>query len=135
MAAVLTVGAGVGSTGFDSLLQAQRPGGLADRVGHPAAAHAGRLARRRAAGAGGAVAQGLFRNPLADPFLLGSASGAALGWRWPGAVWGVTGLRHCWVAPVLGLTGAAFIGAVGACCWPGAGAGACSTRCGCCWPA
>ncbi len=27
----------------------------------------------------GAVAQGLFRNPLADPFLLGSASGAVLG--------------------------------------------------------
>ena len=27
----------------------------------------------------GAVAQGLFRNPLADPYLLGSASGASLG--------------------------------------------------------
>lgn len=27
----------------------------------------------------GAVAQGVFRNPLADPFLLGSASGAVLG--------------------------------------------------------
>ena len=30
-------------------------------------------------GLAGAVAQGLFRNPLADPYLLGSASGAALG--------------------------------------------------------
>ena len=30
-------------------------------------------------GLAGAVAQGLFRNPLADPFLLGSASGASLG--------------------------------------------------------
>jgi iron complex transport system permease protein len=29
-------------------------------------------------GLAGAVAQGLFRNPLADPFLLGSASGASL---------------------------------------------------------
>ncbi|MDP2008249.1 MAG: iron ABC transporter permease [Rubrivivax sp.] len=29
-------------------------------------------------GLGGAVAQGLFRNPLADPYLLGSAAGAAL---------------------------------------------------------
>jgi len=29
-------------------------------------------------GLAGAVAQGLFRNPLADPYLLGSASGAAL---------------------------------------------------------
>ena len=30
-------------------------------------------------GLAGAVAQGLFRNPLADPYLLGSASGASLG--------------------------------------------------------
>jgi ABC-type enterochelin transport system permease subunit len=30
-------------------------------------------------GLAGAVAQGLFRNPLADPFLLGSASGASFG--------------------------------------------------------
>ena len=30
-------------------------------------------------GLAGALAQGLFRNPLADPYLLGSASGAALG--------------------------------------------------------
>ena len=29
-------------------------------------------------GLAGAVAQGLFRNPLADPYLLGSATGAAL---------------------------------------------------------
>ncbi len=30
-------------------------------------------------GLAGAVAQGLFRNPLADPYLLGAASGASLG--------------------------------------------------------
>jgi len=30
-------------------------------------------------GLSGAIAQGLFRNPLADPYLLGSASGAVLG--------------------------------------------------------
>ena len=30
-------------------------------------------------GLSGALAQGLFRNPLADPYLLGSAAGAALG--------------------------------------------------------
>ena len=30
-------------------------------------------------GLSGAIAQGLFRNPLADPYLLGSASGAGLG--------------------------------------------------------
>src|SRR5207253_6900800 len=30
-------------------------------------------------GLAGAIAQGLFRNPLADPYLLGSATGAAFG--------------------------------------------------------
>ena len=30
----------------------------------------------------GAVAQGLFRNPLADPSLLGVSAGARLGLRW-----------------------------------------------------
>ena len=30
-------------------------------------------------GLAGAIAQGLFRNPLADPYLLGSAAGAGLG--------------------------------------------------------
>ena len=30
-------------------------------------------------GLAGALAQGLFRNPLADPYLLGSSAGAALG--------------------------------------------------------
>jgi ABC-type Fe3+-siderophore transport system permease subunit len=38
-------------------------------------------------GLAGAVAQGVFRNPLADPYLLGSASGASLGWRWPWLPW------------------------------------------------
>lgn len=58
----------------------------------------------------GALAQGLFRNPLADPYLLGSASGASLGWMvgllglGAGAA-PVYGLQH------LGLTGAAFVGA------------------------
>lgn len=62
-------------------------------------------------GLAGAVAQGLFRNPLADPYLLGSASGASLGvgvylsW-WGGSAWAMT----AWLG--LGLTGAAFVGAV-----------------------
>jgi iron complex transport system permease protein len=33
-------------------------------------------------GLGGALAQGLFRNPLAEPFLLGAAPGATPA-RWP----------------------------------------------------
>ncbi len=48
-----------------------------------------------ALGASGAAYQGLFRNPLADPYLLGVASGAGLGavaalsWRWPATVGGM----------------------------------------------
>lgn len=62
-------------------------------------------------GLAGAVAQGLFRNPLADPYLLGSASGASLGVGiylsfWGGSAWAMSG----WAG--LGLTGAAFVGAV-----------------------
>ena len=78
-------------------------------------------------GLAGAVAQGLFRNPLADPFLLGSASGASLGVALAlAAMGGGAGMlgasainggvavsvfsSSAWVR--LGLTGAAFCGAV-----------------------
>jgi iron complex transport system permease protein len=64
-------------------------------------------------GLAGAVAQGLFRNPLADPFLLGSASGASLGVAVALAVFGMSPFATQWVVR-LGLTGAAFIGAVAA---------------------
>ena len=62
-------------------------------------------------GLAGAVAQGLFRNPLADPYLLGSASGASLGVGvylslFGGSAWTMS----AWLG--LGLTGAAFVGAV-----------------------
>jgi iron complex transport system permease protein len=62
-------------------------------------------------GLAGAVAQGLFRNPLADPFLLGSASGATLGVASALALLGVSPMATSWVVR-LGLTGAAFVGAV-----------------------
>jgi iron complex transport system permease protein len=77
-------------------------------------------------GLAGAVAQGLFRNPLADPYLLGSASGAALLMALAFAVMGGGGLASSsasagaalaqaaspWLAR-LGLTGVAFVGALG----------------------
>jgi ABC-type cobalamin transport system permease subunit len=47
-------------------------------------------------GLAGAVAQGLFRNPLADPYLLGSASGLRWVWRWRWPPWAV--VRACWAA-------------------------------------
>ena len=64
-------------------------------------------------GLAGAVAQGLFRNPLADPFLLGSASGASLAVALSLAALGVSPFAATWVIR-LGLTGAAFVGAVAA---------------------
>ena len=60
-------------------------------------------------GLAGAVAQGLFRNPLADPFVLGSASGASVGVAVFLSVMGGGALTG-WLT--LGLTGSAFVGAV-----------------------
>lgn len=64
-------------------------------------------------GLAGAVAQGLFRNPLADPYLLGSASGAALGGALALLLAGGAPLGLLWL-PRLGMTGMAFMGAAGA---------------------
>ncbi len=69
-------------------------------------------------GLSGALAQGLFRNPLADPYLLGSASGATLGVTLAlfGGWWGGSYLstEATWAMQWLwrlGITGFAFIGA------------------------
>lgn len=64
-------------------------------------------------GLSGAVAQGLFRNPLADPYLLGSASGASLGVGLYLSLFGGSVLASSWWSR-LGMTGAAFVGAVAA---------------------
>ena len=61
-------------------------------------------------GLAGAIAQGLFRNPLADPYLLGSASGAALGGAVAMVLAGSTALGMEWLQR-LGMTGMAFVGA------------------------
>lgn len=62
-------------------------------------------------GLAGAIAQGVFRNPLADPYLLGSASGASLGVIVYLSLFGGSMLATAWL-PRLGMTGAAFAGAV-----------------------
>ena len=67
-------------------------------------------------GLAGAIAQGLFRNPLADPYLLGSASGAGLGVVLVLAAGGLLGAAMGdatagWLMR-LGLVGAAFAGAL-----------------------
>ena len=111
-AALLLLGVAVGSTGFESVLNMQRDPQALQIVQEI------RLPRTLGAwlagallGLAGAVAQGLFRNPLADPYLLGSASGASLGVALAMVLFGVSPLATHWLARI-GLTGAAFIGAV-----------------------
>ena len=111
---LLLLGITVGSTGFESVSNMQRDAQAMLIVWEI------RLPRTLGAwlagallGLAGAVAQGLFRNPLADPYLLGSASGASLGVALAMALFGVSPLATQWVAR-LGLTGAAFLGAVAA---------------------
>lgn len=134
--ALLVLGVCVGSTGFENLI-----GPLLQPQADPAAtlmAHQivldirlprtlGAWAAGALLGLAGAVAQGLFRNPLADPYLLGSASGASLGVALVLAVLGggagmlgdgmmnggaAVGVFSGSVLVRLGLTGAAFVGAV-----------------------
>jgi len=136
-AMVLTaVGICVGSAGFENLLQPLLQPEL--DPGRSAMAQQivweirlprtlGAWAAGALLGLAGAVAQGLFRNPLADPYLLGSASGASLGVALAlAALGGGAGMlggnmmngsvpvsvfsSSVWVR--LGLTGAAFCGAV-----------------------
>ena len=59
-------------------------------------------------GLAGGIAQSLFRNPLADPYLLGSASGALLG---VGCILCFAYLGNSWL-DLIGLNGGAFIGAL-----------------------
>lgn len=59
-------------------------------------------------GLAGGIAQSLFRNPLADPYLLGSASGALLG---VGSILCFTYLGSSWLE-IIGLNGGAFLGAL-----------------------
>lgn len=112
--ALWLLGASVGSTGFESVLR------LGDDPLARQIVSEIRLPRTLGAwlagallGLAGALAQGLFRNPLADPYLLGSASGASLGVAAAMTLFGVSPLATSWVVRV-GFTGAAFVGAIAA---------------------
>ncbi|MCG8446051.1 MAG: iron ABC transporter permease, partial [Hyphomicrobiales bacterium] len=63
-------------------------------------------------GAAGAIFQGIFRNPLADPFLIGTAPGAALGATLALLVPGLAVFQM--IAPLLLLPILSFLGAFGA---------------------
>jgi len=111
---VLGIGMGltVGSTGLESLQSAWHDSvawQIIWQIRLPRTL--GAFAAGALLGLAGALAQGLFRNPLADPYLLGSASGATLGVALAlvflgGNQFGADALVR------LGLTGAAFLGAL-----------------------
>jgi iron complex transport system permease protein len=112
-AALVLLGASVGSTGFEWPWQLRH-----DPMGWQIVRDI-RLPRTLGTwlagallGLAGAVAQGLFRNPLADPYLLGSGSGALLGVAASMAAVGGSPFAMSWLAR-MGLAGAAFVGAVG----------------------
>lgn len=64
-------------------------------------------------GVSGALAQGLFRNPLADPYLLGSGAGAALAVTvWAAAVGGTVGAVSASALQQVGSMAMAFGGAL-----------------------
>ncbi len=139
--AFAVLGICVGSTGFENLVQPLWSPALDPEQTAMARQIVWEIRLPRTLGAwaagallglAGGVAQGLFRNPLADPYLLGSASGASLGVALAlAALGGGAGMlggsasagsmmngsvavsvfsSSVWVR--LGLTGAAFLGAV-----------------------
>ncbi|MDH4400453.1 MAG: iron ABC transporter permease [Burkholderiaceae bacterium] len=115
-AATLFLGLSVGSTGLDPLFSlGADPVAMQIIWDVRVPRTLGALLTGGLLGLAGAVAQGLFRNPLADPFLLGSASGASLGVAVILVGFGVSPLAAQWFVK-LGLTGAAFVGAVLAVC-------------------
>jgi len=110
-AALLVLGTAVGSTGFawphlDDAMTSQ----IVWQIRLPRSL--GAWLAGALLGLAGAIAQGLFRNPLADPYLLGSAAGAGLGVAVSLSLLGSSIADAGWVHH-LGLTGAAFIGCLG----------------------
>jgi len=108
----IALGSAVGSTGFESWFAA-----LKDDVAWQIVwdirlpRSLGAFAAGALLGLAGALAQGLFRHPLADPYLLGSASGASLGVAVALAFFGGDPFATELLVR-MGMTGAAFVGAV-----------------------
>jgi iron complex transport system permease protein len=112
-AGLLALGVAVGSLGWEPLLD-ESGAGLTILWEIRLPRTAGAWTAGALLGLAGAVAQGLFRNPLADPYLLGSATGAAFGVAVLLLALGAAPAAGAgWLAG-LGLTGAAFVGALAA---------------------
>lgn len=110
-AALLFVGTAVGSVGWENLwAQAGTASAILWEIRLPRSL--GAWCAGALLGLSGAVAQGLFRNPLADPYLLGSATGAAFGVAVLLVVIGVSPAAAAGWGARFGLTGAGFAGAM-----------------------
>jgi iron complex transport system permease protein len=115
LAGLAAGGEGWSTAGFMQLLQGPDAGLIVGQIRAPRTL--GAWLTGALLGLAGALAQGLFRNPLADPFLLGSASGASLAVV---AVLAASSLSTQGLGPPaagmlsrVGLVAAAFIGALG----------------------
>ena len=106
------LGSASGSTGFESWFTAMSDDTAWQIVWNIRLPRSvGACAAGALLGLAGALAQGLFRNPLADPYLLGSASGASLGVAVALALFGGNPFATELLVR-MGLTGAAFLGAL-----------------------
>ncbi|HEX2545379.1 MAG TPA: iron ABC transporter permease [Ramlibacter sp.] len=110
-ALLLAVGVAVGSMGWEPLLD-ETGAGLTILWEIRLPRTLGAWAAGALLGMAGAVAQGLFRNPLADPYLLGSATGGAFGVAVLLMVLGAAPSTIAGWGARVGLTGAAFLGAL-----------------------
>lgn len=110
-AGLLALGVAVGSMGWEPLLD-ESGAGLTILWEIRLPRTLGAWTAGALLGLSGAAAQGLFRNPLADPYLLGSATGAALGVALLLVVLGAEPTAAAGWATHFGLTGAAFVGAL-----------------------
>ena len=114
LAGLVAGGDGWSWAGFTQLLQGPDAGLIVGQIRAPRSL--GAWLTGALLGLAGALAQGLFRNPLADPFLLGSASGASLAVvvvLAAGALASQAVLPAAGFLSRVGLVAAAFVGALG----------------------
>lgn len=112
-AGLLALGVAVGSMGWEPLLD-ESGAGLTILWEIRLPRTLGAWLAGALLGLAGAVAQGLFRNPLADPYLLGSATGAAFGVALLLLLLGAAPAVAAGWGTRFGLTAAAFVGALAA---------------------
>ena len=107
---VILIGISVGSSGFVNFLDAWHDDVSWQIIWDIRIPRTiGAFAAGALLGLAGALAQAVFRNPLADPYLLGSASGALLG---VGIILCLSYAGEHSLVTLIGINGGAFAGAL-----------------------